>query len=290
MNKIIYSLPFLAILCSSVNTIAMKQKKTPLLVIPDSKSTLQHGAFDIFSEEQYHIVRIVPPFADIFAPKRKQNYENLIEKKINESSEKVFIYALGDGVSFAFNYAAKHSNKIAGILAEATRLTKNHYIFDLCTKISPNIPIMFIHDSNKHTLPSTNNIALYYQLLKTNPSRITSTTKTLCLTILQAIKSTNDLEEKINTDSISNIHDFLRNNFFYYEDEKIKSTVNTDLLLLYSSKPSISHRNHLKGLIEKENRRYRKKKIIDMVKKIVDIVGKIVDIINILYSYLLLPI
>jgi len=250
MNKIIYSLPFLAILCSSVNTITMEKNKMNLLVIPDSKEPYDHNVGVIFSNTQYNIIQMSN--SNNLRSKTKQEYENLIETTIKEHSGKIFIYTVKGGVSFAFNYAAKHPNRIAGILTQNALLTEHHYLFDLCRKISPDIPILLIHYGDH----PTNSMALYHHLTL-NTGRSKKPLNTCCLIYYKntAIQSNYHLLERINL--------FLKIKELKYESNNFTESAQTETsqqmhLVPPDSFTTKEEIQDIQNLTQEENKRYYK--------------------------------
>jgi hypothetical protein len=257
MKKIIYLLAYIAIAYSTI-TIAMEKQKMNLFVIPGSNN-IENYVSNIFSEEQYNIANIGTPFTLTFPYQTKKHYEETIKQTINKAQGKSFLYALGDGVPFAFDYAAKNSDKVAGILAEGTIYTDQWYLFDLCTKISPNIPIIFIHNTNDEISPCDNIIALFHHLNTNTARKQRINYYTTCLTFVGPNKTNNDHKNLKNTEAPKNIHNFLRinnlNNQYNLYAQKKSSDIEVTIQEIF---PHKQEQDLLNKLIIKENIRYYK--------------------------------
>jgi len=253
MNKIIYLLAYITIACSTATTITME--KMNLFVIPHSKSDGTDYVSNIFSEDQYHISNIGTPFTLTFPYQTKKHYEGTIEQAINKVHNKSFLYALGDGVPFAFDYAAKNPDKVAGILAEETILTEQHYPFNTCTRISKDIPIIFVHNSNDSVSPCKNIIALFHHL-NSNTPRKDNYHRTACLSFVGPHTTENDHKDLKNTAVLKKIHVFLHLNNLYNKHAQLKEKTSDVEVTSHTNLPNQEEHKHMNNLIKEENRRY----------------------------------
>lgn len=253
MKKIILLLTYIAIISSTVTIVAME--KMNLFVIPDTKRNNGDHVSDIFSEEQYSISTIgYNPFFTLAGHAHK-NYVQTIKQTINNVQNKSFLYALGDGVPFAFDYAAKNPDKVAGILAEGTVLTEQHYPFDTCTKISKDIPIIFVHNSNDSVSPCKNIVALFHHL-NSNTPRKNSYHGTVCLSFVGPHTTENDHKNLKNTDVLKRIHLFLNMNRLYNKHAQLSHITSDVEVTSHTNLPNLKEHKHMNNLIKEENRRY----------------------------------
>lgn len=256
------------LLCNTLSTLTMEleqqQQKMNLFIIPDSTGQGGQYASNIFPDDKYHISKIEAPMPLTFASFNQRDYENTIEKHINmmNPSNTFFLYALGDGVSFAFDYAVKNPQKVAAILAEGTTLTEKHYIFDLCTKIPNNIPIIMLHNQNDTQAPYSNAVALYHHL-KNNLHVVT-----YCLGLSDSTLSSEIIDPPINNHLdllkpdinsrhiVNEIYLFLRLHALPHKYGAVDRTGSAIKLESPAIPVQESEKVHLSELIKNENKRY----------------------------------